>query len=456
RIALEVTYPDTYIDIISNLAVNAMLLHTGDMITPDVTIDYLTLDDDNGDIYDGTPHYPEICEGFNAHSMECPQLRLIEFIYPDGHPDLINPEGTTIRVEVQGFLQEPVPGTGMLYYSTGDEWTSVAMVEVSNNVYDAVFPVIECGYEVSFYFSADTDQGTTVYDPWNAPSASYAAFSAFGLETLFYDDFEYDEGWEVVNDCLDGQWDRGEPVGGGDRGDPPSDYDESGSCFLTDNQYGNSDVDDGYTYLISPTFDLTDKETMIQYALWYTNFAGDNPQSDVFITYISDDNGESWIEAEEIGPQSETGWHIHSFAVNNLITPNDQVRIRFEASDLGGGSVVEAGIDAFEIIEMDCGPTSVQPGVNENQIPLQYALRGCYPNPFNATTNISYELPATGQVTLEIFNVMGQKVTTLINGSVEAGRHNISWDASSFTSGIYFYKLEAGDRTFTKRMTLLK
>ena len=70
RNQLLITNPTTYRGIISNLAVNAMLLHTGGGIDPSITIDYLTLDDDNGNIYDGTPHYSEIDAGFGAHNMD--------------------------------------------------------------------------------------------------------------------------------------------------------------------------------------------------------------------------------------------------------------------------------------------------------------------------------------------------------------------------------------------------
>jgi hypothetical protein len=72
RNELVITNPDNYTDIISNLAVNAMLLHTGSSIDPSITIDYLVLDDDNGNITDGTPHYCEIAAGFGAHSMDAP------------------------------------------------------------------------------------------------------------------------------------------------------------------------------------------------------------------------------------------------------------------------------------------------------------------------------------------------------------------------------------------------
>jgi hypothetical protein len=74
RNELYITDPTNYSDIISNLAINAMLLHTGTQIDPSITIDYLVLDDDNGNITDGTPHYCEIAAGFGAHSMDAPPV----------------------------------------------------------------------------------------------------------------------------------------------------------------------------------------------------------------------------------------------------------------------------------------------------------------------------------------------------------------------------------------------
>ncbi len=89
-------------------------------------------------------------------------------------------------------------------------------------------------------------------------------------------------------------------------------------------------------------------------------------------------------------------------------------------------------------------------------VPTELALDNAYPNPFNATTTISYQLPAASRVNLDIYNVLGQRVTTLVNGNIEAGYHSVNWDASNYSSGIYFYKLSVGNRVFTKRMTLLK
>jgi len=83
-------------------------------------------------------------------------------------------------------------------------------------------------------------------------------------------------------------------------------------------------------------------------------------------------------------------------------------------------------------------------------------LNGSYPNPFNATTVITYELPTTAHVKLEVYNISGQKVATLVNGKQQAGYRSVTWDASKVSSGLYFYKLTAGDFAETKRMMLVK
>jgi len=89
-------------------------------------------------------------------------------------------------------------------------------------------------------------------------------------------------------------------------------------------------------------------------------------------------------------------------------------------------------------------------------LPTDYTLTQNYPNPFNARTAISYELPVTRHVKLEVYNLLGEKVATLIDEEQEAGYRSVVWDASKVSSGLYFYKLSAGDFSETKRMMLVK
>ncbi len=89
-------------------------------------------------------------------------------------------------------------------------------------------------------------------------------------------------------------------------------------------------------------------------------------------------------------------------------------------------------------------------------MPGMTALNQNYPNPFNAETNITFDLMASGHVSLKIYNIAGQLVETLVDDQMIVGSHSINWNASAYSSGIYFYKLNTGEQTFTKRMTLLK
>ncbi len=90
------------------------------------------------------------------------------------------------------------------------------------------------------------------------------------------------------------------------------------------------------------------------------------------------------------------------------------------------------------------------------KIPKSIRLYQNYPNPFNPTTMINYQLPMTGSVELSIFNLLGQKVTTLVNERKRAGHHKVEWDASGYSSGIYLYQLKAGKFQDMKKMILIK
>jgi hypothetical protein len=97
-------------------------------------------------------------------------------------------------------------------------------------------------------------------------------------------------------------------------------------------------------------------------------------------------------------------------------------------------------------------------GINDGTgaLPLSCRLSPNYPNPFNPTTTIQFELPKASLVSLDIYDLLGRKIETLVSGKQEAGTHSVIWDGRDKSSGIYFYKLQAGDFTETKRMLLLK
>lgn len=105
--------------------------------------------------------------------------------------------------------------------------------------------------------------------------------------------------------------------------------------------------------------------------------------------------------------------------------------------------------------------TAVEDADENASLPEEFALRQNYPNPFNPETEIRYELPKESQVVLDVFNLVGQRVKTLVNGKVAAGRYAAKWNGTddtgkSLASGVYLYRLETGDFVQARRMLLIR
>ena len=148
---------------------------------------------------------------------------------------------------------------------------------------------------------------------------------------------------------------------------------------------------------------------------------------------------------------NETGWenlgfidghgttsseNNYSYADNNLSSGNYQYRLK--QVDFNGDFKYSKTVNA------------------EITAPIKYSLQQNYPNPFNPATTIEYSIPTHGYVKIKIYNALGEEIKTLVNEHISAGNHKVNFDASSFPSGIYFYRIEAGKFTSVKKMILLK
>jgi hypothetical protein len=100
--------------------------------------------------------------------------------------------------------------------------------------------------------------------------------------------------------------------------------------------------------------------------------------------------------------------------------------------------------------------TAVEQPRRPDLLPTQMVLEQNYPNPFNPSTAISFRLSAVSVVNLRVFDLLGREVATLVDGRMEAGTHSVTWKASPFSSGVYFYRLQSGNSVLTRKLVLVK
>jgi hypothetical protein len=361
--ALELSSPLNAQAIISSLSVNSMLLHSGTSINNAIAVDYVTLDDNDGNIDNGSPHYFEIAEGFGMHGLNVPEIALLSITAPDGLPNYIAPNGSTsIRIAIANLQGQFEEGSGRMFVGQGGSYDQVDLNPLGNE-YEAIFPLSDCGDEVEYFFSASTTSGTNIYWPSDAPSVAFSVQSAYGEPIVaFSEDFGTAGDFSASGTADDGQWTHGTPVNC-DRGDPPTDFDGNNSCWLTDNSSAsscNSDVDNGTVYVTSPAMDATAPGLSLCYARWFSNDSGGSPNTDTFVVEVSDDNGATWLPLETVGPggsEVSGNWYDVCFVLDSVagFTPTNQMRVRFSTSDgSADGSVVEAAIDALSLAAADC------------------------------------------------------------------------------------------------------
>lgn len=248
-----------------------------------------------------------------------------------------------------------VPGSPALNLDLGDgTFQRIPADLVAGETYSVMIPGADCDDAPAFFVTAaGEDTGAITSPPGGADNA--LSYNIGVITTVFTDDFETDTGWTVTNDpsLTDGAWERGIPLGGGDRSDPPTDSDGSGQAYLTDPADGNSDVDGGPTILTSPAFDLSGlSEATISYDRWYEN----SDPTDFFVVEISD--GGPWVEVEDVSPTSNGSWVTRTVNVSDFVDLTSDVRIRFATADEPNDSVLEAGVDAVSVTSFTCESTA--------------------------------------------------------------------------------------------------
>jgi hypothetical protein len=149
----------------------------------------------------------------------------------------------------------------------------------------------------------------------------------------------------------------------------------------------------------------------------------------------------------------EPGYAVHTFEVEEKLNPGESIYVRVYPYTTAGGATRYLTLQDVRVFGTYQLATSVADGA---RLPESYRLHGNYPNPFNPSTTIAYDLPVAGSVRVVLYNMLGQELRTLVTGERPAGRHEFVFDAGDLPSGTYFYTLEAGGHRLTGRMVLLK
>ena len=213
-------------------------------------------------------------------------------------------------------------------------------------------------------------------------------------------------------------------------------FKRSGSDWVQEAKLHSFDGNTGDFFGVSVS--ISEKSVVV--GAFLTDDKGDSSGS----AYIFSREGSNWVEGAKLlafdGSASDWfGWSVAiagDYAVVGAYLDDDN-------GENSGSAYVYSGI----LVGIDD---------EKGELPTEFALSQNYPNPFNPNTVIKYTLPNRSEVKLIIYNLRGEEVALLFNGTMPAGNHRISWDASNFASGIYFYRLRAGDYVQTKKMVFLK
>jgi hypothetical protein len=279
------------------------------------------------------------------------------FLVPEVPVRLVPGELERVPLAIVPFRGEILPGTAVLRAAVDDgPLETIALDPIAGGGFEAPLPAIACGETLRWHLEVETDLGPVRFP--EAGAANPIETPALGEEVVLFDPLEVESGWIVGadgDDATSGVWERVVPIA--TSAQPGEDHTPDGVvCFITGQHPGGgvgaNDVDNGATTLTSPALDASEPGTEISVWLWYSNTVGANPGSDSMLIEASADGG-PWTLLEEIA-ESPGVWFERRWRLDDLLPPADSVRVRFVARDLGGGSLVEAGVDDLTVLRTGC------------------------------------------------------------------------------------------------------
>ncbi|MDP7006207.1 MAG: FG-GAP-like repeat-containing protein [Phycisphaerales bacterium] len=289
----------------------------------------------------------------------------VVFSYPNGLPGFIQPDQPwTFQIQTTLIGEGQIDANNSFITVLIDGVEEVHQLTlVGKNLFEATLPATPCATELEFQISVSVTTGGNFSDP---PTGRYNVTVGEGTELLFRDEMEGDvSNWLISNsdDLSTGTWECVDPNGTiyNSQMAAPEDDATGGSenvmCFVTQNgdvggSAGQADVDGGFTTLVSPLLDVSGTDGIISYTRWFF----DSQNTDSLKTYLSNDNGSTWTLAQQTG-STGSAWETVQFSISSYVEPSNQIRIAFVAEDAEPPSIVEAGIDNFQLEIITCGET---------------------------------------------------------------------------------------------------
>jgi hypothetical protein len=259
---------------------------------------------------------------------------------------------------------------------------------------------------------------------------------------------------------------------------PPMDYDYNWpeTCAVRYQRKPNSDVSISFvskdyntsTRVLTATVDLTALQNLTgQYKVNYVITENNIVYQQNFyascgaIGYIQN-YVHYWVTRNMIN--GATGENVNSGNWNQNQTITKTINTTLDAGWVASNCnlIIFVYKDTPPLIQSTVEQSTIQSvtnplGVNGTlEIPKEYRLEQNYPNPFNPVTNIKYSVPKDGNVSLKVYDAIGNEVSTIVNGVIKAGVYNAEFDGSNFASGVYFYTIKTNEFTSTKKMVLVK
>jgi len=436
---------------------------------PDQFVAIFVTDDDDGNLDNGTPHYDEICQAGTNHGFAeyCPEI-LVGVIITHVAPDNTDSDGdqvlTATIVSTSSDIDDGL--VRVTYKLNGGSFADLAMTYVGGDEYTATIPGLQVPTEVDYYIYAEDLDGNTNTHPSGAPTDLNNVDVA-----NVYDPIEVSGTWSVNDEGTDtattGTWEWGDPEGTNYGGvvQPEDDHTIAGiNCWVTGRLAGSGagtyDIDGGATSLYSPVYNLSGAtDARVKYYRYYTNNRGNNPGSDTWVVQVRN-NGGGWTNVESNDDDQNMWLNVRYDLSAQYGAGIGNVELKFIASDTGSNSLVEALVDDLRILG-NLGAVDVEIDASLPGVPVNPYLAGATPNPFNPRTTVRYGLTDRSDVRLEIFDINGRLVTTLVNTSQAPGHYAIGWDGTDssglqLSSGIYYSRLTTETMQVSRKLSILR